>query len=851
MLIWVDGDSVVTRPTVELPLELGGKAAGLLRVPSAWVPPFVAVSPRLMTEFAAASPADHPVLVAHWCRLIEAALKLRGIDLQKPLILRSNAVVEKLQDRGSYCSRRSTVTDLPSNLQVLLSDLEPRAANVPLGLIVQEHIDAIVIGHLSNERGVARETRDAEILSTVVDTGEMYEQKIGHRNWRHSGPVTDRPLRCSTADAIKKVLHEPLALTARRGDRMHYEWVWDGRVVRIVQADPAPDHVGGVAPSNVLRFTPVPSAVTGLKRFTIATPSTATDTAKLRSHMTYAAAGFWQPTFHVLNDAQVIASIANGLLPPDVESDFAELLTAPLIVRTACRDGAVPLLPRSHLLTDLDGVRAWLLEDLAKGIHAKGLAHDAVTLLVHHYIPARAAAFSHCVPDKPDVFVESLWGVPEGLYYLPCDNFIVSMPATLPVTQGDFTGFAARERLRYKSHFVAPDASGRFERHRVAKPWDWKRTIGSEDVLFRMARFTRAVADERGHGINMMWFLDCETPDGAQDLVPWYQEKLDALDRGTDFSRNARDELFEVSTREDLATLRARTNPPESGRLLLKLSPAEHIALRDDSFARCVGEEAKRLNAIVLLRGARLAHIYYVLTKAGADVVVKPIGEETHCRTKHSLKLVRDRIPQKVAEGGESVTVARLSPQERVFALKLKLIEEAFEVRDALADDIVEELADVYEVLLALLREAGVAFEDLEAVRTEKAESRGGFAEGIQLLETSFPAEEPLPSSLLAEEDAPRGQIMHAQKPQPFERVTVGGSDLRRTGVFSEFVKDLSVSLSQTSWGRVVKTSGLHGANVDMATVIIEGHRQGTDLRMRIRLRIGTQQLELPLGAET
>ena len=565
--------------------------------------------------------------------------------------------------------------------------------------------------------------------------------------------------------------------------------------------------------------------------------------------MTYRGEGFWQPTFYVLNDSRAMLSIAKGVLPPDVKGDLALLVAAPLIIRTAYHDETITLLPRSPLLTDVGAARAWLLEEFTKGIESKGLRPDGVTLLAHHYIPARAAAFSHCLPNKSDVFVESLWGVPEGLYYFPCDDFIVSTPATLPATHDDFSGFRVRERIRYKSHFVTPDDDGRFQRHPLAKPWDWKRTIGSADVLFRMARFTRAVADEREHGINIMWFLDCKAPTGGHDLIPWYQEELNVLDHGTDFLRNARDEVVTVSTGEDLTRLQSRTDPPDSGRLVLKLSPAEHIALRDDSFARRVGEAAARLNAIVVLKGARLAHIYYVLTRAGAEVAVKPIGEETHVRAKYT-KLVRDRIPEKVAQRGGSVTVARLSPEERLLALKIKLIEEAFEVRDARADGILEELADVYEVLLALLREAGVDINEMEVVRAEKAEKRGAFDEGIQLLETKSPADGPRASPLLGDEGAAGTEIMHTRKAQPFERVKVGGSDLRRSGVFREFVKDLSVSLSQASWRRTVKAIGLRGVGVDMATVLIDGRRQGTDLRIRMRLQIGKQQLELPLAPE-
>ena len=193
------------------------------------------------------------------------------------------------------------------------------------------------------------------------------------------------------------------------------------------------------------------------------------------------------------------------------------------------------------------------------------------------------------------------------------------------------------------------------------------------------------------------------------------------------------------------------------------------------------------------------------------------------------------------------MTVARLSPEERWFALKLKLIEEAFEVRDAGPDDIVEELADVYEVLSALVQAAGVDVEDVEIVRASKAKKRGAFDKGMQLLETGHPDAGPAPSSLLNDEDAREVRLLRSGRARPFEVVTLGGSDRRRGSVFKEFVRDLSVSLSRSSWKRTVKASGFRDVNPDVATVSIDGRREGMNLKLRIKLQVGKEQLELPL----
>ena len=769
--------------------------------------------------------------------------------------MRSSCVLTRLlrglHDRGSYCSHRSTSDDLATDLPVFLPELLALTQNAQMGLIVQEYVSPLMTGHLSNERRVAQDLRDAEILATSAETGDMTECKIVHRNWRRAVHVGNEPLWCTTEDDIKKVLREPLALAAQETKRMHYEWVWDGQVVYVVQADPAPDEFDGAIPKDRLATAPVPSPSTELRRFVIATEDDSLNVAKLRSHMRYKTQGYWQPTFYILHDPRALAAIVAGDLPMDVEGDLRRLVAAPLMIRTGYSEKTVRLLPRSPILTTVTRAKEWLMHEFVQEIQSRGLRPEKVSLLAHHYIPALAAAFSFAAPDESDVLIESLWGVPEGLYYFPCDDYVVSTPTPFSPTADDFSGFAIRERIVFKSHFVEPEESGDFSRLRLQRPWDWKRTITSPETLCRMAQFTRGTAREEGHGVNIMWFLGCRTPGGKEEMIPWYQERQDELDHGSAFRRNARDETVTVSTLDDLESLRGRPGPPELGRLVLQLSPSEHIALRDDSFAREVGTEAARLDAIVVLRGARLTHIYYVLKKTGVQVVTKPMGDDTHVLATFT-KLVRDKIPDRVAKGGESVTVARLSREQRLLALKVKLVEEAFEVRDAQQDAIVEELADVLEVLLALAGAAGVDPEEVEAVRVAKAESRGTFDEGLQLLETSFPADQPAPAPFLNEETTVRGKrLLRASRARPFEPVRIGGSDQRRGVVFQEYVNDLSVSLSRSSWKRALKADGFHGFIPDVATVLIDGRREGATLRLRIKLQFGRNNLSLRCQSTT
>ncbi len=94
-------------------------------------------------------------------------------------------------------------------------------------------------------------------------------------------------------------------------------------------------------------------------------------------------------------------------------------------------------------------------------------------------------------------------------------------------------------------------------------------------------------------------------------------------------------------------------------------------------------------------------------------------------------KLVRDGIPDVIRQSGREPVLSRISDEELRLALKDKLVEEACELRES--DDIYEELADVLEVLDALMEQYGIDREKLERVKSEKNRSVGGFREGYYL----------------------------------------------------------------------------------------------------------------------
>lgn len=93
-------------------------------------------------------------------------------------------------------------------------------------------------------------------------------------------------------------------------------------------------------------------------------------------------------------------------------------------------------------------------------------------------------------------------------------------------------------------------------------------------------------------------------------------------------------------------------------------------------------------------------------------------------------KLVRDRIPEIICKNGETPVIRLLGDEELERELNKKLQEE---VGEYLADSSIEELADIEEVLRALLELKGVSYEDFDKIRMEKLEKRGAFKSRIFL----------------------------------------------------------------------------------------------------------------------
>jgi predicted house-cleaning noncanonical NTP pyrophosphatase (MazG superfamily) len=99
-------------------------------------------------------------------------------------------------------------------------------------------------------------------------------------------------------------------------------------------------------------------------------------------------------------------------------------------------------------------------------------------------------------------------------------------------------------------------------------------------------------------------------------------------------------------------------------------------------------------------------------------------------------KLARDKSLERLKEDGITAQYRMLSGHELREALQKKLVEEAQEVHDANPNDrqeIIDELADVLEVIDGLCKAYGISMQEVLKEKAARRESRGGFEDGFYL----------------------------------------------------------------------------------------------------------------------
>lgn len=95
-------------------------------------------------------------------------------------------------------------------------------------------------------------------------------------------------------------------------------------------------------------------------------------------------------------------------------------------------------------------------------------------------------------------------------------------------------------------------------------------------------------------------------------------------------------------------------------------------------------------------------------------------------------KLVRDKIPEIIEKSGKKAIIEKLDDKGYIDLLNKKLGEE---LREYLKSGRVEELADIVEVIYAILDFKKMSVSEFEEIRLDKVNKRGAFKERLLLKE--------------------------------------------------------------------------------------------------------------------
>ena len=167
----------------------------------------------------------------------------------------------------------------------------------------------------------------------------------------------------------------------------------------------------------------------------------------------------------------------------------------------------------------------------------------------------------------------------------------------------------------------------------------------------------------------------------------------------------------------------------------------------EDAFEKSIGQHPADYLIEKLRGGSSVSSIEYLFDILSADIAMKNrctskgfdyyyiIAQERmkamRKRTAHN-KLVRDRIPEIIEASGRTCVVVTLPDDAYIRALDAKLNEELAEYQQSKS---LEELADLLEVMGAVVKARGYTWDDLTRVRKEKRAARGAFDKRIFLQE--------------------------------------------------------------------------------------------------------------------
>ncbi len=171
----------------------------------------------------------------------------------------------------------------------------------------------------------------------------------------------------------------------------------------------------------------------------------------------------------------------------------------------------------------------------------------------------------------------------------------------------------------------------------------------------------------------------------------------------------------------------------------------------ENAFYKCLGQHPLEWVRVKMEGGSDIGAVSYLYEISASEIArmnncvavsfeyyhsryLETMEKPTMSNTSKTVyyKLVRDRIPEIIEASGRTCSYETLTDKEYIAKLDAKLNEELAEYQKSKS---LEELADLLEVLGAVVKARGYTWNALTALRKKKREDCGGFEKRILLKE--------------------------------------------------------------------------------------------------------------------
>jgi predicted house-cleaning noncanonical NTP pyrophosphatase (MazG superfamily) len=699
-------------PTVYSKLDLGGKAFGLLNLPEEWVPCML-IFTRSFYELQgqhginyAFNHLTNPELI-----LLEDFLKKQEENMGQILVRSNIPHTHGDYHRDHFHSIKTTpiLSEIINSFEQIIVP-----SSLPVFIILQPVIEPAQPGHMSNERRVSQK-KTHWIIEGIYSKKhfDVVDQKVSQ---------TSELLAATESEVIKQLQKVATKLINIKSGFFHCEWLWTGRKVWIVQADEFIPKTF-INSANSYLISKSEQKFISDQSFDVIQPYYEVENnhwkklrcPKIFSDLHLPSADIYLLTGEAWNESKIKKHSRLVI-------DLNQICTRSVIVRCDVTKGSKisdDYLPTSAQLLSPNEIIEFM-EITENQFNQNGYEKEEWGFLLSQTYLPRASAMVHARPGSQCVQIDALWGFPDGLFCYSHDTYFYLL-----------TKHKIYKNIHYKDYcyLINENQSDTFC---VDPPFDWKRVLSDNEII-TLAEWGLKIANHIGHEIQLMAFARIDGKRGPKNCLPWHFTDYNIPEKHKFDPQLVNSRIFTIRTKTDLENIKNHPSLPLLNAILF-LPDSEFIRNRD--FAIAIAKFAKNEKLPILFKGSLLGHAYYAMVNEGAKVV--PIHDDNSpIDVIHYNKLVRDLIPAVISQAGGVSRVREIPRKEAIVLLKQKLIEEAFEVWEASAEELAEELADILEVIDSLSNLSSISEESIKTIQNKKRKKKGGFENLTFLQETA------------------------------------------------------------------------------------------------------------------